>query len=179
MLFCPNKNKGVQPPTKAVTVLPFCCLKKCLKWTHFCPIWETKRIRVNAIACLFLRRYREETPLFSTPFAPFFHPICPIEGAGDQTCSETLFATVNTLPANLVVLASAVFAQKETPLGFPFLTAAHSSCSPLMGLPSSGGLRSAQSFFAWESCPKTEGFSGCWSFFSVRSPLLIIPSIMP
>lgn len=169
----------MQPPVQGVTALPFYGLEKCSKPTLFLAYLRIKGFRCQSIASSFLCWYRGKNPLFSTLFSPFFHPVGLIERTGDKPCPETLLAAVDTFSANPVILPPAVFSEKEAPFGFPFLTAAHSSCSSLPGFPGSGGCRLAHSFFAWESCPRTEGFSAWCAFSSFRSPLLMIPSIMP
>ena len=136
------------------------------------------RDRTNPIAYVISALQSRKNPLFSTLFHTFFTSICPIERTGNQSHPETLFAAMNTFTADLVILASAILTEKETPFLFPFFTAAHSSGSSFPSFTISGGFRSAHSFFAWESCPRTEGLSVCTSLPIPRSPLLMIPSIM-
>ena len=137
------------------------------------------RDRTNPIAYVISALQSRKNPLFSTLFLTLFAPIRPIERTGDQSYPKALFAAMDTFTAYLVILAPAILTEKEAPFLFPFFTAAHSSGSSFPSFPVSGGFRSAHSFFAWESCPRTEGLSVCTSLSALRSPLFMIPSIMP
>lgn len=137
------------------------------------------RDRTNPTAYAISALQSQENPLFSTLFHTLFTSIRPIERTGNQSRPKTLLAAMDTFSADLVILAPAILTEKEAPFLFPFFTSAHSSGSPFPGFAVSGGFRSAHSFFAWESCPRTEGLSVCAVLSSLRSPLLMIPSIMP
>lgn len=137
------------------------------------------RDRTNPIAYVLSALQSRKNPLFSTLFHTFFTSIRPIEGTGNQSHPKTLFTAMDTFTAYLVILAPAILTEKEVPFLFPFFTAAHSSGSSFPSFAISGGFRSAHSFFAWESRPRTEGLSVCTPLFVPRSPLLMIPSIMP
>ena len=137
------------------------------------------RDRANPIASVISALQSRKNPLFSPLFHPFFTSIRPIERTGNQSYPKALFAAMNTFTTDLVILAPAILTEKQAPFLFPFFTAAHSSGSSFPSFPVSGGFRSAHSFFAWESCPRTEGLSVCTSLLIPRSPLLMIPSIMP
>ena len=134
-------------------------------------------------------RHRQFPALFSTPIPTLFRACGLIVGTGDENSPKTLLAGVDTALADLVVLATAILPQEESPFQPPLLAPAHRSCSGgFFWWALSGGLRSLHSFFASASRSRMEGrFSGevrraspfAASSSSPLRPLLMTPSIIP
>lgn len=173
------KNREYSHHHASGNCTPFLCLEKWRKSTLFPILFSHSKAEGKSYCLCILSLTEPKNPLFSTLFPPLFCPICLVERTGNNSGSETLLAAMDTFSADFVVLPSAVLPKKEAPFLFPLFTSAHSSGPSFPGLPILGGFRSAHSFLAWESCPRTEGLSIPGSLSFARSPLLMIPSIIP
>ena len=90
---------------------------------------------------IFLRRLQSEKTLIFHPFCDTSNALSVYSGAfgdvartTDYYCPETLLTLTHTSTAMIVVLASAVYVEEESPFEFPLLAFAHKSRSFFLSL---------------------------------------------